>query len=504
MRSICKFRNFLIVISITLSMLSLIPVINSEENITIVIMDDVDVPVLGNGYGFLKVSNITFLGSCDVTLSWDPDVVNVTDVGDSDFDSIDYYVNYSSGVLSIVAFSVDAMNGNFTIANITFERAPGASVGDECELQITNSIFYTADSIPNEILHIGTDGLAKIYDIENLAIVSMDDVDVPVVGNGYGFLIVSNVTFLGSCDVTLSWDPDVVNVTDVGDSDFDIIEYYVNHTAGILNIVAFSYNAMIGDFAIANLTFESVYDVSEGDECDLEITNSMLFTAEPFPSEIDHASIDGKALIFGNSPPYKPKLISPLDGSVIGSTTSAELIVRAIDVDEDQMKIMFFNAFDDSLIDTINNVQNSSEVSVTWMNLISGNTYSWYAVANDSEFETKSDVWSFTTREVDVSIEIDIKGGIGINSHFINIGGDDLTNIKWSTSVKSTGLLGLFNESSDGIIICIDAGEELTVKKILGFGLYSIEISATAEYEETIVATEKVDGFLIGPYVIII
>jgi len=504
MRSMYKFKNFIIILLITLSMLACIPVINSEENITMVSMDDVDVPVLGNGSGFLMVSNISNLGSCDVTLSWDSDVVNVTDVGDSDFDSIDYYVNYSSGVLSVVAFSLDAMNGNFTIANITFERAPGASVGDECELQITNSIFYTADSIPNEILHNRTDGLAKINDIENLAIVKMDDVDVPVVGNGYGFLIVSNVTFLGSCDVTLSWDPDVVNVTEVGDSDFDIVEYYVNYSAGFLNIVAFSYNASIGDFTIAKLTFESVYGVSEGDECDLEITNSMLFTAEPFPSEVDHVSIDGKALIFGNSPPNKPTLISPLDGSVIGSTTSAVLIVRAIDVDEDPMKIMFFNAFDNSLIDTVNNVQNGSEVYATWTNLISGNTYSWYAVANDSEFETKSDIWSFTTHEIDVTIEIDIKGGIGINSHFINIGGDDLTNIKWSTSVKSKGLLGLFDESSDGIIACIDAGEELIVKKILGFGLYSIEISVTAEYEETIVSTEKVDGFFIGPFVIII
>ena len=70
--------------------------------------------------------------------------------------------------------------------------------------------------------------------------------------------------------------------------------------------------------------------------------------------------------------------------------------------------------------------------------------------------------------------------------------------------MKSKGILGLFNESSDGIIACIDAGQELIVKKILGFGLYSIEISTTAEYEENIVATEKVDGFFIGPFVIII
>ena len=504
MRNKKKFRTFIMVLLLTLSIAVFIPVINSEEFNTIVSMDNVDVPMIGDGHGLLMVSNVSNLGSCDVTLSWDPNIVNVTNVSDTDFDSMYYYMNNTSGFLNVVAFSYDAMNGNFTIAKVTFESATGAIAGDECDLEINDSMLFTADPVPNEILHNRTNGIAKIYDVGYIVEVRMDNVDVPVDGNGYGFLMVYNVSNLGSCDVMLSWDPNVVNMTNVSGSDFDFIEYYVNYTAGVLNIVAFSYVAMNGDFSIAKLTFEPVSGAIAGDECDLEINDSMLFTAEPFPSNITHIRIDGRALIFGNSPPNKPNLISPLDGSTISSSNSAVLIVHAIDPDEDSMKIMFFNAFDDSLIDSVNNVQNGSNASVTWMNLISGNTYSWYAVANDSEFETKSDDWSFTTKEIDIELEIDIRGGIGINSHFINIGEDDLTNIKWSTSVKSTGLLGLVNESNDGIIIRFVSGEDIIVKKILEFGLYSLEISATAEYEETIVATAKVDGFLIGPWVIIL
>ena len=62
-------------------------------------------------------------------------------------------------------------------------------------------------------------------------------------------------------------------------------------------IFNFYYVAMDGDFTIAKLTFEPASGASAGDECDLEITNSRLLTAEPIPSEILHVRINGKAHI---------------------------------------------------------------------------------------------------------------------------------------------------------------------------------------------------------------
>ena len=59
-------------------------------------------------------------------------------------------------------------------------------------------------------------------------LVGIDNVDVPVGGSDFGYLMVNDVSNLGSCLVTLSWDPSVVTVIDVNDSDFDFIEYYVD------------------------------------------------------------------------------------------------------------------------------------------------------------------------------------------------------------------------------------------------------------------------------------
>jgi hypothetical protein len=260
-------------------------------------MEDVNVPLDGSNFGFIMVNDVSNLGSCDVTLSWDPDVVNVTDVSDSDFDSIYYYVDNNSGVLNLVAFSYGAMNGDFTIAKVTFEPASGVSINDECNLRITDSTLFTAEPIPGNIFHIRTDGKVKIYPPGITSEVSMDDVNVPEDGSDFGLLMVNDVSNLGSCDVTLSWDPDVVSLTDVSDSDFDSMDYYVDHLTGILVVNAFSYDAMSGDFIIAMLNFEPATLAIAGDECDLEIANSSLLTADPIPSEILHLRTDGSALI---------------------------------------------------------------------------------------------------------------------------------------------------------------------------------------------------------------
>ncbi len=225
------------------------------------------------------------------------------------------------------------------------------------------------------------------------AVVSIEDVNVSLGDVSAGFINVTGVSNLGSFSINLSWDPSVVNVTNIDDSDFTIFNY-TNYEIGSVNITGYSMSGVSGDFTIARLEFEAVG--SAGDSCDLEIAYSQLLTAYPIPSEINHTRINGTAYIFGNDPPYKPILVSPSDGAT-GVGLTPTLSVDILDPDGDSMNVSFYNASDDSIIDTVNDGINGSTVSVIWAGLSHNTTYEWYAVANDSEFKTLSDTWNFTT-----------------------------------------------------------------------------------------------------------
>jgi len=318
MKNINKNRIYKMILLVGVSLITVAAIINSESSSTIISMGDVDIPESGSDWSFLRINDVSNLGSCDVTLSWDPDVVTVTDVNDSDFDSMDYYVDDTSGVLYLNAFSYDALNGDFTIAKLTFEPASGASAGDECDLEITDSILFTAEPMPSEILHSRENGMAQINNVGSGVLVTMDDVNIPEGGNEQGHLRTYNILNLGSCDVTLSWDPDVVTVIDVSNSDFDFMGHYVDDATGILNVNAFSYDSMNGDFTVAEVTFEPASGASAGDESDLEITDSILFTAEPMPSEILHSRENGMAQIISDESMVEVRMDNvyvPEDGS---------------------------------------------------------------------------------------------------------------------------------------------------------------------------------------------
>jgi len=161
MKNMQKSETYIMILLLTMSLVAVAPIINSE-NTPIVSMDGVNISKGGNGQGLLMVVDVSNLGSCDVALSWDPDVVTVTDVGNSDFDQMFPYLNNTAGVLSMNAYSNAVMNGDFTIAKITFEPASGASAGDECDLEITDSLLLTADPVPSKILHDEQNGTVHI------------------------------------------------------------------------------------------------------------------------------------------------------------------------------------------------------------------------------------------------------------------------------------------------------------------------------------------------------
>jgi len=109
----------------------------------------------------------------------------------------------------------------------------------------------------------------------------------------------------------------------------------------------------------------------------------------------------------GNIAPYMPTDPYPPDGAK-NLKLPVTLNVNVSDPDADPMYVYFYNALDDSLIG-IDTVPNGSTATCTWTGLQSDKTYRWYVISNDSEHETISPIWNFTT-------ESSYSGGGGIST----------------------------------------------------------------------------------------
>ena len=97
-----------------------------------------------------------------------------------------------------------------------------------------------------------------------------------------------------------------------------------------------------------------------------------------------------------NHPPSKPSNPSPANNSK-DISINPTLSVLVTDPDDDLLDVYFYNALDDSLIGTVDNVSNGSVATIQWSGLDYNQTYFWYVIVNDSEFEVRSDTWNFKT-----------------------------------------------------------------------------------------------------------
>jgi|GEM_PF-3687527 len=95
-------------------------------------------------------------------------------------------------------------------------------------------------------------------------------------------------------------------------------------------------------------------------------------------------------------PPYEP---GPEDGAVEVST-SPELSVKVEHDLGENMDVYFYDASDDALIGTDDDIPSGERAYTSWSDLDFSNTYEWYVEAEDDEGETaRSQTWSFTTMD---------------------------------------------------------------------------------------------------------
>lgn len=97
--------------------------------------------------------------------------------------------------------------------------------------------------------------------------------------------------------------------------------------------------------------------------------------------------------------PNVPIYPSPSNGS-IGISLNPTLDVEVFDDDGDDLTVTFYDASDDSVIDTQIVLAGSGIASITWLGLSSGTIYSWYAISDDGLDATQSPKWLFTTNHV--------------------------------------------------------------------------------------------------------
>ena len=97
-----------------------------------------------------------------------------------------------------------------------------------------------------------------------------------------------------------------------------------------------------------------------------------------------------------------------------------------------------------------------------------------------------------------------VEGGLFfVKAEIKNTGDLYATDVNWNISVKG-GLLKLIDVLEDGTIAKLETGDGETVQTsdlIFGFGSIKIKVTVSAPYEETI--EKKVDGFVIGPFILI-
>ncbi|MFP3872792.1 MAG: InlB B-repeat-containing protein, partial [Candidatus Aenigmatarchaeota archaeon] len=95
--------------------------------------------------------------------------------------------------------------------------------------------------------------------------------------------------------------------------------------------------------------------------------------------------------------PFSPSDPEPADGAT-GVDTSPTLSVYVEHENGTEMDVSFYDASDDSLIGTDDNVASGDRATVLWQGLDDLTTYEWYTEAADDEgMSTQSATWSFET-----------------------------------------------------------------------------------------------------------
>ena len=128
--------------------------------------------------------------------------------------------------------------------------------------------------------------------------IEIENIFVPFNGVGYGCILLTDAYYVGSLQLSLSWDPSLVSLASIDDSvsSFETVYDYIDSINGILNLTAYSKSNLTGDeLTVACLYFERSGSTTGGETTSLDFSNTFVFDATPYGESITH-SVRGGSL----------------------------------------------------------------------------------------------------------------------------------------------------------------------------------------------------------------
>lgn len=193
-----------------------------------------------------------------------------------------------------------------------------------------------------------------------------------------------------------------------------------------------------------------------------------------------------------NNPPYTPTNPFPPNGTV-GIPTNTILSVDVSDPEGDSMNISFYDASDDSLINSTYGVLSGGTAEINWFGLNGNTNYQWYVIINDGKNITQSGTWSFTTENnapdapsnptpIDGAIGVSVNPTLSVDISdpdndtmsisFYDASDDSLINSMYgviSGGTASTGWFGLSEGKIYGWYVIVTDGSSSTTSSIWKF-----------------------------------
>jgi len=269
-----------------------------------IVIGDISIPL-----GETRVTDIMVLNATDivvavVNITWDTDVVSLVDVDDSstDFEIVFKKIDSNAGYARLEAYYFEhiGLEGDIIISSMEFEPATEASDGDWCWLNIMESTLW--DSTLEVVCSAVDNGIAEIEYNEVNAYITLNHGTIPIDGDGYVFLNVTNYNNVSFIHANISWDPSVVTLSHFDSSigAFNAVFPIYNNTEGYLKLDAYSFdNPLSGeDIIVGALYFEPTSGASVGDWCWLDFTTSYMWDSEL--DMVAHYAYNGSVLIVGD------------------------------------------------------------------------------------------------------------------------------------------------------------------------------------------------------------